>query len=65
MCTSIDFSSEIIVQSLVPCPTNKGVPYTNLVSRLVMTLKPNHHHHHQKRYLYKYNFCTNIIVDLL
>jgi len=32
-------SSQIIARRWVPCPTNKGISYTNLVSGLVVTLK--------------------------
>ena len=32
-------SSQIAAQRWVPCPTNKGVSYTNLVSGLAVTLK--------------------------
>jgi hypothetical protein len=31
MYTSVDFTSQIVGQRGVPCPTNKGVSYTNLV----------------------------------
>jgi hypothetical protein len=31
MYTSVDFTSQIVGRSGVPCPTNKGVSYTNLV----------------------------------
>jgi hypothetical protein len=31
MYTSIDFTSQIVGRRGVPCPTNKGVSYTNLV----------------------------------
>jgi hypothetical protein len=31
MYTSVDFTSQIAGQRGVPCPTNKGVSYTNLV----------------------------------
>jgi hypothetical protein len=31
MYTSIDFTSQIVGQRGVPCPTKKGVSYTNLV----------------------------------
>jgi hypothetical protein len=31
MYTSIDFTIQIVGRRGVPCPTNKGVPYTNLV----------------------------------
>jgi hypothetical protein len=33
MYTSVDFTSQIIGQTGVPCPTNKGVAYTNLVKK--------------------------------
>ena len=32
-------SSQIVERRWVPCPINKRVSYTNLVSRLAMTLK--------------------------
>jgi hypothetical protein len=31
MYTSVDFTSQIVGRRGVPCPTNKGVSYTNLV----------------------------------
>jgi hypothetical protein len=31
MYTSVDFTSQIVRRRGVPCPTNKGVSYTNLV----------------------------------
>jgi hypothetical protein len=31
MYTSVDFTSQIVERRGVPCPTNKGVSYTNLV----------------------------------
>jgi hypothetical protein len=31
MYTSVDFTSQIVGRRRVPCPTNKGVSYTNLV----------------------------------
>jgi hypothetical protein len=39
MYTSVDFTSQIARQRGVSCPTNKEVPYTNLVFGLVVTLK--------------------------
>jgi hypothetical protein len=39
MYTSVDFTSEIVGRRGVPCPTNKGVSYANLVSGLFVTLK--------------------------
>jgi hypothetical protein len=45
MYTFVDFSSQIIVQKGVPCPTNKGVSYTNLVFGLVVTLKLDYYYY--------------------
>jgi hypothetical protein len=42
MYTFVDFTSQIVGQRGVPCPTNKGVSYTNLMwlsLTLKMTLK--------------------------
>jgi len=39
MYTSVDISSEIDARRRVPCSTNKGVSYTNLVAGLAVTLK--------------------------
>jgi hypothetical protein len=39
MYTSIDFTSQIVGRRGVPCPTNKGVSYTNLVWWLGRDLK--------------------------
>jgi hypothetical protein len=39
MYTFIDFTSQIVGQRGVPCPTNKGVSYTNLVCWLGHDLK--------------------------
>jgi hypothetical protein len=39
MYTFIDFTSQIVGQRGVPCPTNKGVSYTNLVCSLGGDLK--------------------------
>jgi hypothetical protein len=35
----VDFTSQIVGQRGVPCPTNKGVSYTNLVCWLGRDLK--------------------------
>jgi hypothetical protein len=39
MYTFIDFTSQIVGRRGVPCPTNKGVSYTNLVFWLGRDLK--------------------------
>jgi hypothetical protein len=39
MYTFVDFTSQIVGQRGVPCPTNKGVSYTNLVCWLGRDLK--------------------------
>jgi hypothetical protein len=39
MYTFVDFISQIVGQRGVPCPTNKGVSYTNLVCWLGHDLK--------------------------
>jgi hypothetical protein len=39
MYTFVDFTSQIVGWRGVPCPTNKGVSYTNLVCWLVCDLK--------------------------
>ena len=61
MYTSIDFSSYIVAHRGVPCPTNKGVSYTNLVSRLVVTLKIDYYY-----YYYYYHkvikYCLKTLV---
>jgi hypothetical protein len=39
MYTFVDFTSQIVGRRGVPCPTNKGVSYTNLVCWLGRDLK--------------------------
>jgi hypothetical protein len=39
MYTFVDFTSQIVGRKGVPCPTNKGVSYTNLVCWLGCDLK--------------------------
>jgi hypothetical protein len=39
MYTFVDFTSQIVGRRGVPCPTNKGVSYTNLVCWLDRDLK--------------------------
>jgi hypothetical protein len=46
MYTSVDFSSQITAEG-VPCPTNKGVSYTNLVSGLAVTLKLDYYYYYE------------------
>jgi len=46
MYTSIDISSQISALRGVPCPTNKGVSYTNLVVGLAVTLKINYYYYY-------------------
>lgn len=50
MYTSVGINSQIAAWRGVPCPTNKGVSYTNLVSGLVVTLKIDYYY-----YYYYYN----------
>jgi hypothetical protein len=45
MYTSVDFTSQISLGEGVPCPINKGVSYTNLVSGLVVTLKLDYYYY--------------------
>jgi hypothetical protein len=53
MYTSVDFTSQIARQRGVPCPTNKRISYTNLVSGLTVTLKINYYYYY---YYQRYDY---------
>jgi hypothetical protein len=58
MYTFVDFTSQIVGQRGVPCPTNKGVSYTNLVCvAWSVTLKIDYY------YYYYYYLIQSSIVD--
>jgi hypothetical protein len=49
MYTFVDFTSQIVGRRGVPCPTNKGVSYTNLVCCLAVTLKIDYYYYYYSR----------------
>jgi hypothetical protein len=56
MYTFVDFTSQIAGRRGVPCPTNKGVSYTNLVCWLGRDLK----NRLLLLLLYIYHVCNNV-----
>ena len=65
MYTSVDFNSKIAAQRGVPCPTNKGVSYTNLVSLLAVTLKIDYYYYYHPQTNRQMERVNQVLEDML